>query len=241
VGGLAVLDLGQFPVISHPVAAKIRDVLMRCRLFRQVTAQGLDRIAAIAVTRRYLRGERIFAQGDPAPGLYVVDEGAVRVFKAAPSGKEHVIHLAEPGQTFAEAAVMGGFPCPAHAEATADTSCVLLPCDAFRALLDGNPELPRQLLTGMAVWVHQLVSLLEDVVLRDAAGRLARYLLDQAEDDVVLLPTLKRHLASHLNLTSETFSRTLSRLVDRGLILRESGGRVRLLDAEGLRFVAKGL
>lgn len=223
------------------MAAKPRDVLMRCRLFRTVTAESLDRLASIALSRHYERGERIFAQGDPPPGLYLVAEGAVRVFKSVPSGKEHVLHLAEPGATFAEAAVMGGFPCPAHAEATMPTACVLLPTDSFRHLLDSNPELPRQLLTGMAVWVHQLVNLLEDVVLRDAAGRLARYLLDGAEDDVVLLPSLKRHLASHLNLTSETFSRTLSRFADRGLILREAGGRIRVLDAAGLDFVAKGI
>lgn len=220
---------------------KSRDVLMRCRLFRTVTAESLDRLAAIAVGRRYERGERIFSQGDQPPGLYIVDAGTVRVFKAIPSGKEHVLHLAKSGGTFAEAAVMGGFPCPAHAEATEATTCVLLPTVAFRGLLDRNPELPRELLTGMAVWVHQLVSLLEDVVLRDAAGRLARYLLEEAEDEVVLLPTLKRHLASHLNLTSETFSRTLSRFADRGLILREPGGRIRLLNAAGLQLVSKGI
>ncbi len=223
------------------VPASNRDVLMRCRLFRRVTAACLDRVAAIAVSRRYGAGERIFAQDDEAPGLFVVDEGAVRVFKIAPSGKEHVLHLAEPGHTFAEAAVMGGFPAPAHAEATVDTRCVLLPAAAFRALLDADPELPRQLLTGMAVWVHQLVAHVEDVVLHDATGRLARYLLEAAQDDVAVLPARKRDIASHLNLTSETFSRTLSRLVDRGLIRREPGRRIRLLDAGGLGFLARGV
>ena len=223
------------------MAEKIRDVLMSCRLFGRLTADSLDRLTEIAVRRRYARRERIFAQGDEPPGLYVVAEGAVRIFKIAPGGKEHVLHLAEPGHTFAEAAVMGGIPCPAHAEPTSAATCVLLPTLAFRGLLDADPELPRQLLTGMAAWVHNFVDLLEDVVLRDAAGRLARYLLEAAEDDVVLIPGLKRHLASHLNLTSETFSRTLSRLGERGLIHREPGGRIRVLDAAGLRLVTKGI
>ena len=222
------------------MAAKIRDVLMRCRLFRRLTADCLDRVAAIGITHRYDPKERLFSQGDEPPGLYVVDEGAVRVFKIAPGGKEHVLHLAEPGDTFAEAAVLGGFPCPAHAETTVHTRCVLLPSPELRYLLDADPEIPRQLLSGMAAWVHQLVDLLEDVVLRDAAGRLSRYLLEAAEDDVVLIPGMKRHLASHLNLTSETFSRTLTRLAERGLIDREPGGRIRLLDPAGLRWVSKG-
>jgi len=84
---------------------------------------------------------------------------------------------------------------------------------------------------------------MEDVVLRDAAGRLARYLLDAeaGQDGLIELPTLKRHLASHLNLTSETFSRTLRRLVDGGLIAEPDGSHVRVLDRDGLQKVAEGL
>ena len=54
---------------------------------------------------------------------------------------------------------------------------------------------------------------MEDLTLRDAAGRLARFLLElpqskRTTDGIVKLPGLKHYVASHLNLTSETFSRT---------------------------------
>jgi CRP/FNR family transcriptional regulator len=91
-----------------------------------------------------------------------------------------------------------------------------------------------------------LVTLMEDVTLRDAAGRLARYLLELAKskptsDGVVKLPGLKRYVASHLNLTSETFSRTLRRLVEAGLIAEVDNVRVRLLHPKKLQQVAMGL
>ena len=68
-----------------------------------------------------------------------------------------------------------------------------------------------------------------------------RALVETSPDGITELPTLKRHLASHLNLTSETFSRTLRRLVDAGLIAEQQGNRVRLLDREALGRVAEGM
>jgi CRP/FNR family transcriptional regulator len=121
---------------------------------------------------------------------------------------------------------------------------VLLPADRFHRLLRENHELCLQLLGGMAGWVRQLVGLLEDVVLRDATGRVARYLLEADHSGgtgAFRLPMLKKDLAGHLNLTSETLSRTLRRLADGGLIALGEGQQIRICDAAGLRAAAEGL
>lgn len=221
-----------------------REILRKCGLFRTLSEQWIDVLAAEAIVRRYKKGYRIFRQGDECPGLYCVGTGLVRIFKVAPSGKDHVLHFADPGKTFAEVAAMGEFAMPAHAEAVEDTVCVLLPTGRFQRLLRDHHELCLQLLSGMSFWVRQLIGLLEDIVLRDAGGRVARHVLEadpSGGKEAFSLPVLKKDLASHLNLTSETLSRTLRRLAESGLIEMEPGQRIRILNPAALRDVAEGL
>jgi len=242
------------------MALNVVDILQACRLFAQVGPRGFQRPAAMAVLRRFDKAELVFRQGQPCPGAYMVGEGLVRIFKTGPGGKEHVLHLIGPGQTFAEAAAIGGFALPASAQAVEESTCVLLPAEAFRRALDEDPEVCRGMLLGMSLWVKHLVDLMEDVVLRDAAGRLASFLLEASADAspehagagkggagpaqdraAVELPARKRHLASHLNLTSETFSRTLRRLVEAGLVAEVGPTSLEILDSRRLRQVADGL
>ena len=189
------------------------------------------------------RRREAFRQDDPCPGLFIVDTGSVRIFKLAPSGKEHVLHIAGPGETFAEVAVIGRFAAPACAEAVVDTTALLLPADALTRELDNSHTLCLQLMASMARWVRQFLGLMEDIVLRDAAGRLARHILEASAGDAesFTLPNLKKDLASHLNLTGETLSRTLRRLAESSLIEMGPGQRIHILDPAALRDVAEGL
>lgn len=221
-----------------------REILGRCGLLRTLQSRWLDLLAAEAVRVRFAPGERIFHQNDEVPGLYVVGRGLVRIYKLGPSGKEHVLHFAEPGHTFAEVAVFGDFPAPATAAALDDTLCALLPTHRLRALLKQHHELCLELLTGMSRWVRQLIGLLEDLVLRDATARVARHLLERDPTrgaGAFSLAMSKKDLASHLNLTSETLSRTLRRLAEAGLIDLPDAQHLRVIQPGLLADVAAGL
>ena len=219
------------------------DILNDCPLFAKVPPRCFARLVSMARLKSFQTGEVIFRDGQACPGVYVVSTGSVRVFKTSPGGKEHILHMVGPGQTFAEVAAIGDFPVPASAAAIEPTTCVLLPRDRFRQGLEEDHALCLGLMAGMTQWVRHLVGLIEDIVLRDAAGRVAGYLLRADKSgggESFTLPILKKNLASHLNLTSETLSRTLRRMTDAGLIAEADGGRLRLIDRQALRLMAEG-
>lgn len=217
------------------------EILRGCRTFTGVSAAAWDRLAQIAVVQEFAGGQIIARQGGAAPGMFVLDSGLVKVFMLAPGGKEHTLHLVGPGGTFLEVAAMGDIPCPANSLALEDTRAVLLPAQALRGALKADHDLCLQLISGMALWVKRLVDLTEDLALRDAAGRVARYLLREAgAASTVRLLSSRKDLASHLNLTSETLSRTFRRLSEANLISDNGNDGIDLLDLPTLTAVAEG-
>ncbi len=221
----------------------INDVLSHCPLFGGVKGPHLATLEGMAKWEKVQAGQSVFRQGDPCPGVYIVAEGLVRIYKLSPSGKEHVLHLVSPGQTFAEVAAIGGFNCPANAQAIADSRCLLLPTEPFMRALKTNHQLCLEIMAGMCLWVRSLVGLLEDITLRDALARTARLINTLTAENgaaEVQLPSLKKHIASHLNLTSETLSRTLRRLDEAGVI-QSDGQNLRVRDPASLKSIADGL
>ena len=217
------------------------EILENCPFFADVNDTAFRRLFAISRVVKFRSGQTIFRQNELCPGMYVVGTGLVRIFKRTPQGRERVLHLVGPGETFAEVAAIGNFPCPACAEAVSPTTCVLLPLEPLQKLIAEDHELCRQLLLSLCLWVRRLVDLVEDLTLRDAAGRVARLLLEKSHRDhqKVRLPTLKRHLAAQLDLTSETFSRVLRRLELVGAIKHLSRNELEIINMKKLEELAQ--
>jgi CRP/FNR family transcriptional regulator len=191
-------------------------------LFSGVSPTELDAVAEITLVKPTPKGAWLFREGDPSMGFYVVQKGAINVHRVNAAGKEQVIHVFRPGESFAEAAVATEKGYPADARALED-SCVLLVQKAgMLALLRRQPELSLRMLSSMSAHLRILVAQLEDLTMKDVETRLAHWLLKRcsnpaSEEPVLLaLPMTKRLLASELGTVSETFSRSLAKLRAQG-------------------------
>lgn len=198
--------------------------LRNCRLFAGLPAADLEKIAAITVAGPLGGGDYLFREGEPVGGFYIVQQGAINVHRVNAAGKEQVIHIFRPGESFAEAALATDRGYPADARAIESSQVLMVQKDGILALIKHQPELALRMLASMSGHLRVLVGQLEDLTLKDVETRLANWLLKRCPAPhrnapvKIRLGTTKRTLAAELGTVSETFSRTLAKFRDQSLI-----------------------
>lgn len=220
--------------------AIVENTLRSCQLFMGLPAADIAAIASFAVQKNLDKGDYLFHEGNRSEGFYVVQKGTINVHRVSTAGKEQVIHLFRPIESFAEAtlATEGGYP--ADARATEPSTVLLIPKTDFIELLRKRPELALRMLGSMSQHLRVLVGLLDDLTLKDMETRLANWLLKRCSSPVgdraveIKLDRTKRVLAAEMGTTSETLSRTLAKFRDQNL-LRVKGNTITLTKPGELR------
>ena len=193
----------------------IANTLRECQLFAGVPEEELQKIVSFVVVKALGKGDYLFMEGDLAEGFYVVQSGAINVHRVSASGKEQVICVFHPGQSFAEAALASKEGYPANARAIDSSNVLLVPKSDFVDLLRKRPELALRMLGSMSQHLRMIVTLVDDLRLKDVETRLANWLLKRCpkpfSPTLIELDRTKRVLAAELGTASETLSRTFAK------------------------------
>src|SRR6266545_7161460 len=204
--------------------AIVENTLRSCQLFMGLPGSDTGVIASFVIPKHLDKGEYLFREGDRSEGFYIVQKGAINVHRVSAAGKEQVIHVFYPIESFAEAtlATEGGYP--ADARATEPSTVLLVPKTDFIELLRRRPELALRMLGSMSQHLRVLVGLLDDLTLKDMETRLANWLLKRCPRPLpnglvtIQLDRTKRVLAAEMGTTSETLSRMLAKFRDQKLL-----------------------
>jgi CRP-like cAMP-binding protein len=212
-------------------------------LFEGLPTGQHESLARIALSRSYKKGEIIFSDGDDGIGFYVVVSGRVKIFKLSPDGKEQILHLFGPTETFGEVPVFSGHGYPAYAEADSQSSVLFFPKNEFIGLIKADPSMALKMLAVLSQRLRRFAAQVEALSLREVPGRLAAYMLylsgKNENENHFILDISKGQLASLLGTIPETLSRILGKMTRQAFILSE-GARITILDKEGLEEIAAG-
>lgn len=182
--------------------------------------QVLEAVVEAAVTVQYDTDEIVFLESEPAAGLYIVQAGWLKAIKYSVDGREQVLSFLGEGEIINAISVFADTPNPATVVALEPTTLLLVKKETVLTLLEEHPKLARAVIHQLANRMLHLVSLVEDLSLHTVESRLARFLLQEADGNVVHRRpwTTQAELAHRLGTVTDVLNRVLRSLSDDGII-----------------------
>ena len=195
--------------------------LQNVPLFSQLSPADLHRVEEVARERTYPRNSVILFEDDPGDALYVVKQGQVKVVLIGEDGREVILSVLGEGQFFGEMALLDDEPRSAHVIAMEDSTLVVLRREEFQGILAQSPALALALLRELTRRLRRADEKVGSLVLLDVNGRVARLLLDMAEEaggDRITKRLTHHTIAQMIGSSRETVSRTMRELSEKGFI-----------------------
>lgn len=205
---------------------------MNLELFRQVPLfadleeQDIKSLTSMLTRRRYPKDSVIFFEHDPGDSLYLIVSGRVRVTILADDGREIVLAVLGEGDFFGEMSLLDNEPRSATAIAMEDTEVLIIHQKEFFSIVEKRPPILIKLLSVISSRLRKANHQIGSLALLDVYGRVARVLLDLAQEQGTRLrdgrisfrrPT-HQEIANMIGATRETVSRMISDLHRQGYI-----------------------
>jgi len=192
--------------------------------FEELDDEQLSAVTTGALLQRFPRETVLFEQGERPDFLHVLVEGTVMLYGSTADGRETVIEILTPVDTFVLAAALTDKPYLMSAKALEPSTILMLPARNLREQMAIQPKLALVMMASLASQFRRMVRQIKDLKLRTSTQRLAAYLMrlaDPAEDGVTVeLPVNKQVLASRLGMTPENLSRAFATLAEQDIQIK---------------------
>lgn len=223
---------------------EVRDVLSQLEtipFFKGLHREQLIAIKDLAFVRKYRNNEVLIHENEPCAGLFIFLSGSAKIFKTSRDGREQVLYFLGAGESFGEVPVFDGGGNPITLQAMEESYVMIIEKDDFKKLVSENPILARRTIESLAMRVRRLFSLVEDLSFNDVGKRLARLILDMAEEKgvqrdgkvVIEMNMTHQEIAAVVGTVREMVSRSLKKL-ERGNIIKSNGQEIAILNKEEL-------
>lgn len=203
--------------------------------FEGLSEEELNLVKPVMFEKKFGRGDIIIYEGEPAQAIYFVYAGAVKIFKTSVEGKEQILYIARPGDSFNDVPVFDDGGNPASAQAMGEVTLYEIEKHELRTILEKNPNIAVNTIKVLAEQIRRLVTLVEDLSFRNVMGRVAKILLEYAREEPGAGPKLtQQEMAAMAGSAREVVGRSLKALEESGYI-QLNRQKVSITDIDGLR------
>ena len=203
--------------------------------FSGLSPTELDSIRKLIFEKTAERGEMVLLEGESAEGLYFVASGAVKIFKTSTEGKEQILSIVRPGESFNDVPIFDSGPNLTSAQGMGTVLIYGIKKSNLKAILRDYPQVALNVIKVLAGQVRHLVSLVEDLSFKRVIGRVAKILLEHTGSEAGHKPRLtQQEMAAMAGTAREVVGRSLKALEGEGVI-RLDRNRIVIMDKEALK------
>lgn len=185
----------------------------------------------------------IFHKNDTVKGLYIIEQGKVKVFDIENNDKEKIFRLAGDGEILGHRGLGGDWKYPISAKTYEDAKLSFIPVNIFNIITKTNPDFTYHL---MMFYAEELRNSETKINHLQVKNRIARAILYNKKvfgttkhDNSILAFTIPRKdYASIANTTYESVIRTLKELSDEKII-SSNGKSIQILNLDALQQLAE--
>jgi CRP/FNR family transcriptional regulator len=216
-------------------------LLARVPVFETLAPEDLERVAAVAVPRRFDAQRVIFREGDSSDTCYVVRAGHARAVLEHPDGRTITLAHFGPGDIFGELAMFDDERRSATVETLDEVQAVAVLGSDMRRLLREHPDLAVKLVISLGRRLREANDRLTRQSFQTVQSRVAvvlSELVEQARQEGagerdVLVTITQADIAQLAGSSRESASRFLAVLERAGLVT-QGRGRITVHEPEAL-------
>lgn len=217
-------------------------LLKRVPVFSTLSAEELERVARVAVARRFSAGEVVFKEGDEGRTCYIVRSGRARAIREHPDGRAITLAHFEPGDIFGEMAMLDGERRSATVETTEGTEAIAILSTDMHRLLREYPDISVKLIAALGQRLRDTNERLARQSFQTVQSRVATVLVQQVAavreqgreaDGGVVITATQAELAQLAGSSRESASRFLA-VLERAGIITQGRGRLTVHDPQAL-------
>lgn len=207
-------------------------------LFSGLSAIEIKNLIAAARLHEYKKNESLFLHADPASHVYIITNGAFRLHRQTPEGKEITLQIATAGDMIGEHELLENKTHYQYsAKATEDSALFAFPIWFMREQLKIFPALALNLLAAISRKSSRSMIDTEHLQILRAPQRVGCFLMRLCDihgfnPTHFTLPYSKSTIASKLSMEPESFSRALNKLKEIGVAI--NGNEVNIADMRAL-------
>ena len=197
-------------------------VLKSVSLFASFSEQQITTLLSYVQHRSYPRNTYVMHAGEETDSLYVVLSGKVKVIIADESGREVILGFMGPQDFFGEMGILDDQPRSASVFTLEQCEMLRLSKAGFMNCLKEHSEVAMLVIRNLVKRLRAADRKIESLALVDVSGRVARLLMDLAQETggklVVPRVPAKQEIARMIGASREMVSRVMKELETRSLI-----------------------